>query len=79
MSLFVVVEVESKTEAMDRNDECAKLRLSSHVLHCLEVLWEDITKFANVFLLLPFAPGHYREFHRPDLFGQNIALACRIV
>ena len=56
-----------------------RLQLSSHVLHKLEVLWEDITKFANILLLLSFAPGHYREFHRPDLFGQDVALARRIV
>lgn len=57
-----------------------KLRLSSHVLHIPKVvLWEDMTKFANIFLVVPFTPGHYREFHGPDRFGQNIALACRIV
>lgn len=54
-------------------------RLSNHVLHSLEVFWEDITKLANVILLLPLALGHYRKFHRPDLFGQNVSLACRIV
>lgn len=63
----------------DERESLRRLQVSNHVLQGLEILWEDITKFANILLLLPFAPGHYREFHRPSLLGQNVAIACRIV
>jgi len=38
---------------MDRDEYERERRsqLSSHVLHRMEVLWEDITKFANILLL----------------------------